>query len=112
MSDAIHAVPLPRNEPVLTYAPGSRERAALKTSLAEVAETRIEIPVVIGGRRLKSHRTRPVVMPCDHQHVLAEAYMATAADVRAAVEAAMRAHRDWAARPWTDRAAVFLKAAE
>ena len=112
MSDAIVAVPMPTNEPALTYAPGSGERAALKAALSEVAETPIGIPLVIGGRRLKSRHTRPIVMPCEHQHVLANAHMATASDVRAAIEAAMRAHRDWAARPWTDRAAVFLKAAD
>jgi len=105
-------VPLPTNEPVLTYAPGSEERAALKAALTEVAETPTEIPLVIGGRRLKSRHTRPIVMPCEHQHVLANVHMATASDVRAAIEAAMRAHRAWAARPWTDRAAVFLKAAD
>jgi 1-pyrroline-5-carboxylate dehydrogenase len=112
MSDAIAAVPLPRNEPVLVYAPGSPERADLKTRLDEVSGTRIEIPLVIGGRRVKAARTRHVVMPCDHGHVLADAHMATARHVSAAIAAAMRAHRDWAARPWVDRAAVFLKAAD
>jgi 1-pyrroline-5-carboxylate dehydrogenase len=97
---------------VLTYAPGSPERTALKARLAEVAAERVEIPLVIGGRRVRTGQTRPVVMPCDHRHVLADAHMARASDVRAAVGAAMRAHRDWAARPWPDRLAVFLKAAD
>ena len=116
MSDSADAtlavVPAPRNEPVLGYAPGSRERSELKARLAEVAAERIEIPVVVGGRRLRGGRTRSVVMPCDHRHVLAEAHMASARQVREATTAAMRAHREWASWAWQDRAAVFLKAAD
>ncbi|MEO8483572.1 MAG: L-glutamate gamma-semialdehyde dehydrogenase [Acidobacteriota bacterium] len=106
------AVPVPRNEPVLTYAPGSRERLDLKSRLAEVAGERLEIPIVVGGRRLRGDSTRSVVMPCDHRHVLAEAHMASPKQIREAIAAAMHAHRDWASRPWQDRAAVFLKAAD
>ncbi len=106
------AVPVPSNEPVHTYAPGSRERAELKARLAEVAGLRLEIPLVVGGRRLRGATTRPVVMPCDHRHALADAHMASARQVREAVGAAMRAHREWASWSWQDRAAVFLKAAD
>jgi 1-pyrroline-5-carboxylate dehydrogenase len=105
-------VPVPRNEPVLTYAPGSPERAELKARLAEVAALRLEIPLVVGGRRLRGAATRPVVMPCDHHHVLADAHMASTKQIREAVGAAMRAHREWSSWPWKDRAAVFLKAAD
>jgi 1-pyrroline-5-carboxylate dehydrogenase len=104
-------LPDPLNEPVLAYAPGSVERAELKTRLADVAADRVEIPLVIGGRRVRTGDTRPVVMPCDHRHVLADAHMAGGRDLAAAVDAANAARRDWARWPWQDRAAIFLKAA-
>jgi 1-pyrroline-5-carboxylate dehydrogenase len=105
-------VPLPANEPVLTYAPGSDERRRIGRALDALAEERIEIPLVIGGRRVRSGRTRPVVMPCDHRHVLADCHMATPRHVRDAITAAVEAQREWAAWPWEDRLAVFLKAAD
>jgi 1-pyrroline-5-carboxylate dehydrogenase len=105
-------VPVPRNEPVRTYAPGTADRVDLARALAEVEAERLEIPLVIRGRRVRTRRTRPVVMPCAHRHVLADGHQADAAHVREALEAAERARRDWAAWPWRDRLAVFLKAAD
>ncbi len=72
----------------------------------------MEIPVVIGGKRIKTGQLRQVVMPCDHRHVLADGHQARRADVALAIGAAERARREWAAWPWEDRLAVFLKAAE
>jgi len=105
-------VPEPRNEPVLTYAPGSRERDELKIRLAAMAAERIEIPLVIGGRHVTTGRTAQAVMPHDHRHVLADWHKASAADVTSAIEAAGAASREWASWPWEERAAVFLRAAE
>ena len=106
------AVPPPHNEPVLDYAPGTAARAALKARLASMSSERIEIPLVIGGTPVRTRETQPVVMPFMHRHVLADASQAGPADVRRALGAARRAARDWASWPWTERAAVFLKAAD
>jgi 1-pyrroline-5-carboxylate dehydrogenase len=105
-------VPKPVNEPVRTYAPGSPERAALKSRLESMAKERIEIPIVIGGERMRSGETGTAVMPHDHRHVLADYQKATKEQVRLAIDAAKQAQREWANWPWEDRAAVFLKAAE
>jgi 1-pyrroline-5-carboxylate dehydrogenase len=108
----IRQVPPPVNEPVKSYAPGSPEKAELKAKLKAMAGERIEIPLVIGGRNVKTGDTAPAVMPHDHRHVLADWHKASRENVAAAVEAAREAHREWSAWPWEDRAAVFLKAAE
>jgi len=105
-------VPPPVNEPNLTYAPGTCERAELKARLAGMAGERIEIPIIIGGKEIRTGRMSHAVMPHDHAHVLADWHMASAENVREAVRAAADARRDWANWPWEDRAAVFLRAAE
>jgi 1-pyrroline-5-carboxylate dehydrogenase len=108
----ITRVPNPVNEPNLGYLPGSPERAALKERLAAMAAERIDIPVVIGGREIRTGRTHPTVMPHDHQHVLADWHAADPGHVHEAIAAAKRAAREWASWRWEDRAAVFLRAAE
>ncbi|HET7292646.1 MAG TPA: aldehyde dehydrogenase family protein, partial [Vicinamibacteria bacterium] len=105
-------VPPPVNEPVKAYAPGSPERKELKSRLAAMASERIEIPLVVGGRRVTTGERGQAVMPHDHRHVLADYHKASREHVLAAVEAARAAHRDWSTWAWEDRAAVFLKAAE
>ncbi len=105
-------VPPPVNEPVKSYAPGTPERAAIKTRLAEMAAERIEIPIIIGGREVRTGETATSVMPHDHRHVLADYHKASAVNVRAAIDAARDARREWANWAWEDRAAVFLRAAE
>jgi 1-pyrroline-5-carboxylate dehydrogenase len=108
----IRQVPPPVNEPVRAYGPGSPEKAELKARLKAMAGERIEIPVVIGGKDVKTGQTEQAVMPHDHRHVLALWHKASREHVLAAVSAAQEAHREWSAWPWEDRAAVFLKAAE
>src|SRR5688500_15163832 len=105
-------VPPPENEPNLTYAPGSPERAEVKARLAEMASERIEIPVVIGGCEIRTGKTGQSVMPHKHSHVLADWHKAGAKEVRQAVDAAAKARREWANWAWEERAAVFLRAAE
>ncbi len=105
-------VPHPVNEPVKTYAPGTPERAAIKKRLDEMANERIEIPIIIGGREVRTGETATSVMPHDHRHVLADYHKASATNVRAAIDAAREARREWANWAWEDRAAVFLRAAE
>jgi 1-pyrroline-5-carboxylate dehydrogenase len=105
-------VPSPVNEPVKGYAPGSPEKAALKARLAEMAGERVEIPVIIGGKEIRTGDTAEAVMPHDHRHVLADWHKASREHVTQAIDAANAAHREWANWSWEDRAAVFLKAAE
>ena len=105
-------VPPPVNEPVRSYAPGSPERDELKARLTAMAGERIDIPLVIGGREVRTGRTAQAVMPHDHGHVLADWHKASAENVEQAIAAAADAHRDWSAWSWEDRAAIFLKAGE
>jgi 1-pyrroline-5-carboxylate dehydrogenase len=109
---SIPTAPRPRNEPVLDYAPGTAERAELKARLRQMAGERIEIPVVVGGREIRTGDTAEVVMPHDYRHVLATYHRAGRAEVEAAVRAGAEAQREWASWGWEDRAAVFLRAAD
>jgi 1-pyrroline-5-carboxylate dehydrogenase len=105
-------IPLPRNEPVLSYGPGTAERAALKGALTAVGSERPEIPAVVGGREIRSGVTQNVVSPHCHARVLAKLHQADTATIDAAVASAVEAQRDWGQWRFEDRAAVFLKAAD
>lgn len=105
-------VPTPVNEPVKSYAPGSPERAALKARLASMANERVDIPIIIGGKEIRTGETSQSVMPHDHRHVLADWHHASTKHVEQAIEAARKARVEWSNWAWEDRAAVFLKAAE
>jgi len=104
--------PRSHNEPVLGYAPGSPERAALKAALATTTAETIEIPAIVGGREIRSGRLRDVVSPHDHRRVLARSHEVDGATIQAAIQSAREAWRDWSATRFEDRAAVFLKAAD
>jgi 1-pyrroline-5-carboxylate dehydrogenase len=111
--DAITHPPAPVNEPNLTYAPGSPERAELEKELARQEGTEVELTAAIGGeRRLGGGAEVAVVQPHDHSHVLGRFRGSTKADARAAVAAAADAAPGWAAMDFDDRAAVLLKAAD
>ncbi|HEU0051623.1 MAG TPA: L-glutamate gamma-semialdehyde dehydrogenase, partial [Longimicrobium sp.] len=110
--NSIPQVPAPRNEPVLSYAPGAPERAELKAALERMAGEQIEIPVIVGGKEIHTGDTDTQVMPHDHGHVLATYHKAGRAGAEAAIEAAREAQREWASWPWEDRLAVFQRAAE
>jgi 1-pyrroline-5-carboxylate dehydrogenase len=105
-------IPTPVNEPVLAYAPGSRERAELKQAIKDLSGRQIEIPVVIGGKEIRTGKTIDAVMPHCHRHVLAKVHQAGPEEVAAAVKAAREAQGDWSKWSLADRAAVFLKAAD
>ena len=105
-------VPPPVNEPVKSYAPGSPEKAALKARLASMARERVDIPIIIGGKEIRTGDLAQAVMPHDHKHVLADWHRASPAHVHQAIAAAKLAGSDWANWAWEDRAAVFLRAAE
>ena len=104
--------PIPINEPVLSYAPGSPERTALKAKLKEVASEEVEIPVIIGGKEIHTNKVTTNVMPHDHGHSLAKWHWGGAKEVRSAIEAAAEARADWASWTFERRASVFLRAAD
>jgi 1-pyrroline-5-carboxylate dehydrogenase len=104
--------PRPENEPVRNYAPGSPERAELKSRLQAMAAERIEIPLVIGGEEVKTRETFEAVMPHDKDHVLGDVHSGGEKEVQRAIDAAAEAWPDWSRTPWEERAAVFLRAAE
>ena len=112
MSNGIFSVPVPRNEPILAYTPGSPERSALRAELDRMASGIIEITPRIGGRRITTDRTAEAVVPHDHRHVLAVWHKAGAQEVERAIDAAGAAHREWSRLAWQDRAAIFLRAAD
>jgi 1-pyrroline-5-carboxylate dehydrogenase len=111
--DAVSTVPAPVNEPNLSYAPGSPERAEVEKRLPELRGERHEFPATIGGeRRMGGGEEISVVCPHDHAHVLGTMRNATRADAEAAIAAAQQAGPAWRAMPYDDRAAILLKAAE
>ncbi|MCL2421489.1 MAG: L-glutamate gamma-semialdehyde dehydrogenase [Defluviitaleaceae bacterium] len=112
MNNAIYNVPIPVNETVLTYAPGTPERAAIKAELEHQASTTVKIPLIIGGKEIHTDKKGTCVMPHDHNHVLAEFSIAGEAELKAAMDAAMAAKESWYALPWVHRASIFLKAAD
>jgi 1-pyrroline-5-carboxylate dehydrogenase len=105
-------VPAPVNDPIRSYAPGSPERACIKARLTAMAAETIDIPIVIGGKEIRTGATAQSVMPHDHHHVLGTYHKATPDHVRQAIEAAVNAQKDWSRWSFDDRAAVLLKAAE
>ena len=102
----------PVNEQVRSYAPGSAEKASLKARLGSMAGEVIDIPLIIGGKEIRTGDLGQAVMPHKHRHVLATYHHARPKDVTAAVAAAQAAKAEWASWSWEDRAAVFLKAAD
>ncbi len=105
-------VPTPKNEPVLNYAPGSPERAALDKALKELKANPVEIPLVIDGQDVKSDKKIPISAPHDHKLNLGYYYQGGPSDVKKAVESALEAQKTWEHVPWEHRAAIFLKAAD
>jgi 1-pyrroline-5-carboxylate dehydrogenase len=106
------SVPHPVNEPVKSYAPGSPERTELKLRLQTMAAERIDIPMVIDGRPVRTGHTDTAVMPHAHRHALGDFHVATPDDVSHAIAAAVAAQKEWASWAWEDRAVIFLRAAE
>jgi len=111
MSNAIFSLPESHNEPILPYAPGSKERALLKAELERQYALELDIPLIIGGKEVRTGKTQKAVCPHDHQHVLARYHEAGEAEVHLAIDAAMAAKKQWEATPWEDRAAIFHKVA-
>jgi 1-pyrroline-5-carboxylate dehydrogenase len=112
MSNAIFSIDPPKNEPILAYAPGSSERAELKTALDALKAKEIEIPLVIGGEEIKTGNMGTCMVPHDHGHKLATYHKAGAKEVSLAADAAKAAAKTWLHMPWQERLAIFKKAAE
>jgi len=110
--NTIFQVPKPVNEPLLDYAPGSRERAELKTRLAELRRQVIDIPLIIGGREVRTGRTAEIFAPHEKTKLIGRYHKAGPAEVALAVKAAAAARATWGKMPWHARAAIFLKAGE
>ena len=112
MGNSIPNVPLPPNERVRSYAPGSPERAELKAKLDELAANPLEVPLFINGEEVRTGDTIELKVPHDHSLTLGVAHKASAVHVQQAIEAASAAKAEWAALPWEQRAAVFLRVGE
>ena len=111
MNNTLFSFPKPENEPVLGYAPGSPERKKIREALNELYNMQYEICPIIGGKAVKTKDTGTIVMPTENKHVLAKYYKVGEKEVKMAIDAAMKAHEEWANTPWIERASVMQKIA-
>jgi 1-pyrroline-5-carboxylate dehydrogenase len=112
MNNAIYNFREPKNEPVFSYSPGSPERRLIETELEDQSNKVIDIPLIIGGKEIRTGKTGTVVKPTEHGHILATYHMATGKEVSLAINAALEAKECWMNLAWMERAAIMLKAAE
>ncbi len=112
MSKGFFQIPEPKNEPVLSYAPGSRERELLEEALGEARSQVLDIPMYIGGQEVRTGKKQKLTPPHDHQHLLAYYHEGDGGHAEQAVQAALNARALWSNLPWEHRASIFLKAAE
>jgi len=105
-------LPMPVNEPVLSYVPGSSERLRLKAVLAELKSEVADIPMYIGDKEVRTGKTAEIRPPHEHNHILGQFHKGDAKHVKMAIEAALEAKSSWESMPWESRAAIFLKAAD
>ena len=112
MNNGHYSLPLPKNEPVLSYAPGTPERARLKEVLAELKSTQVDVPMYIGGKEVKTGNKIAIRPPHERKHLLGHFHFGEAKHVKSAINAALAAKSAWESMPWESRAAIFLKAAD
>ena len=112
MPKGFFKVPIARNEPVMSYAPGSPERAELKKEIEKMRSEVIDIPMFIGGKEVRTDNTVSVHPPHDRKHLLGHFHKGDASHVQMAIDAALEARKKWSEMSWEHRASVFLKAAE
>lgn len=113
MSKAIFSVPLPANEPVKPYAPGSKEKESLLAKYKELYNQKdVDIPMYIGGKEVRTDNKKRIAPPHDHKHTLGHFNYGDASHVNAAIDTALAARKQWANLSWESRAAIFLKAAD
>src|ERR1700749_4370471 len=104
--------PLPANEPVLNYAPGSVEKIKLKASLKELKSKKIDVPMYIGAEEVRTGKKSDLRPPHEHKHLLGQFHEGDASHVKKAIAAALKAKDKWANLSWENRANIFLKAAD
>ncbi|KIC90144.1 L-glutamate gamma-semialdehyde dehydrogenase [Flavihumibacter sp. ZG627] len=112
MSLGYFSYPMPANEPVLNYAPGSPEKATLKKVLAELKKKEADIPMYIGGRAVRTGNKVSIHPPHERNHVLGYFHAGEKKHVQQAIDAALKAKASWSVMSWEERAAIFLKAAD
>lgn len=112
MSDAIFKIPQPVNEPIKEYRKGSPEKIEIKKKLQELKNQNIEIPLIIDGKEIRTGITGKCVLPHDHHKVIGTYHKATSKEISMAIEAALKAKKEWENMSWHHRAAIFLKAAD
>jgi 1-pyrroline-5-carboxylate dehydrogenase len=110
--NSIFVLERPKNEPILSYAPGTKEREELLSKLEELSSKEIEIPLIIGGKEIKTGNLGKCIMPHDHKHVLAHYHIAGEKEIEMTIDAAMKAKEEWESYSYVDRISIFLKAAE
>jgi 1-pyrroline-5-carboxylate dehydrogenase len=104
--------PTPTNEPVLSYAKGSKEKLALKAAIKELKSTKIDVPMYIGADEVRTGNTVDIRPPHEHKHLLGQFHVGDASHVKKAIAAALKAKDKWANMSWENRANIFLKAAD
>jgi 1-pyrroline-5-carboxylate dehydrogenase len=112
MSIGTFSYPMPANEPVLTYAPGSKEREALKTTLKKLKAENIDVPMYIGGKEVRTNKKVAMHPPHEIKHTLGYFHSGDERHVKQAIDAALAAKESWANMDWETRANIFLKAAD
>jgi 1-pyrroline-5-carboxylate dehydrogenase len=112
MANAKFNLGLPSNEPIKSYAPGTPERKDIKAKLEELRNKQVEIPLIIGGKEIRTRNLGKCILPHDHGTVVGTYHKAGEKEVQMAIEASLKARNQWAAMDWQDRASIFLKAAE
>ena len=112
MGKGFFNVPVAINEPVKSYAPGSPEREAVKLEYAKMFRSKVDVPMYINGKDVKTKNTRTMSPPHDHKHVVGTYHLAEKKHVEEAISTALEARKNWSQTPWEQRAAIFLKAAE
>jgi 1-pyrroline-5-carboxylate dehydrogenase len=112
MTNGIYNVPVARNEPVLSYAFGTPERAILEKTIERLSRRELDIPARIGGKKVRTGKLARAAMPHDHEHTLGHWHKCGKTEVDRAIKAALEAHKTWSRMPWHHRAAIFLKAAD
>ena len=112
MNNSITTIPFPKNEPVYEYRPGSSERNSVKNKLTALKATQIEITGLVGGQEIRTGDTEAIRPPHEHSHTLGHFHNMSAKEAHLAVEACLDARSSWAKMHWTERASIFLRAAE
>ncbi|MGB3606852.1 L-glutamate gamma-semialdehyde dehydrogenase [Psychroserpens sp.] len=112
MGKGFFNVPVAINEPVKSYAPGSPEREAVLAAYKEMWATKIDVPLYINGKNIKTGNTKAMSAPHDHQHVVGHYHLAEKSHIEDAIATALEARKSWSQLPWEQRAGIFLKAAE